>query len=666
MAVTEMKRINLCAPQSSRKQILEFLQSSGAAELDFTPFEDKDLKKKDTAGRHAIFERNASNADLAIETLDEFCDIKQPAFSSLAGKKFITRKEYEKIITDRKQLVNECSAVISLKNEISACRGKILKLESDIVALFPWLNLDVPFNIKGTKTTSLFFGSLPASATDEIIFSELTDLKADFKEISKDKNNRYIGVISDTATEARVKDNLRKIGFALPPLSFKGLPSEYKKELENEIQSLKNEIESKKAEIITYSGRRNAFCILSDYYRIRAEKYSVLANVPQSEKTFFLSGYVPAYEAEKICAVMSENYGAVVEEETASDAPVLLKNSKIPSSFEGVLESFGLPKKGEIDPTAIMSVFYIFLFGLMLSDAAYGLIISLACFFMLKKFPSMEDSMKKSVRMFMYCGLSTLFWGILFGGYFGDAPDVISRVFLGRTTEKPVIPALWFVPINNPMKILLYSMLFGLIHLFTGLGIKGFMLIKQKDFKAFFFDVVSWFLLLIGLLLMLLKSSIFASLSGAALPLGKLQSLIAEIMAAVGAIIILLTAGRPSKNIGKRLAKGAYGLYDITSWLSDLLSYSRLLALGLATGVIASVINQMGSMAGKSAFGLILFIAVFIFGHTFNLAINLLGAYVHTNRLQYVEFFGKFYEGGGRKFSPFKENTKYVNIEEKI
>ena len=98
--------------------------------------------------------------------------------------------------------------------------------------------------------------------------------------------------------------------------------------------------------------------------------------------------------------------------------------------------------------------------------------------------------------------------------------------------------------------------------------------------------------------------------------------------------------------------------------LSDVLSYSRLLALGLATGVIASVINQMGSMAGSGIFGAIIFIIVFIFGHLFNLAINLLGAYVHTCRLQYVEFFGKFYEGGGRPFIPFRQDTKYINIKE--
>ena len=135
-------------------------------------------------------------------------------------------------------------------------------------------------------------------------------------------------------------------------------------------------------------------------------------------------------------------------------------------------------------------------------------------------------------------------------------------------------------------------------------------------------------------------------------------------MAIAGAVGLLLMSGRANKNVALRLALGAYDIYNVTGWLSDVLSYSRLLALGLATGVIASVVNQMGSMLGDGILGEIGFIVVFIIGHTLNLAINLLGAYVHTNRLQFVEFFGKFYEGGGKPFNPFKLTTKYVDVKE--
>ena len=312
-------------------------------------------------------------------------------------------------------------------------------------------------------------------------------------------------------------------------------------------------------------------------------------------------------------------------------------------------------------PTGFMASCYVFLFGLMLSDAAYGFIVFLMCFLALKKFPRMEENLRKSLRLFMYCGLSTLFWGVMFGGYFGDAVDIVSRTYFGHTVT---IPALWFVPLNDPMKLLVYSMLFGVIHLFLGLGLKGYMLLKDGKVVDFICDVVLWYLLLLGLILMLLPTELFGSIAQMNIVFPPVLNSLAKGMAIVGALGILVMSARDKKNPLLRLALGAYDLYNITGWVSDVLSYSRLLALGLATGVIASVINQMGSMVGNNVFGVIVFILVFCFGHLFNLAINLLGAYVHTCRLQYVEFFGKFYEGGGKAFRPFKQITKYVEIKE--
>ena len=326
-----------------------------------------------------------------------------------------------------------------------------------------------------------------------------------------------------------------------------------------------------------------------------------------------------------------------------------------------MLSSYGLPHRHEMDPTAIMSFFYVFLFGLMLSDAAYGLIITAVCFFLIKKLPRMSRSLNKAIRMFLYCGVSTLFWGVMFGGYFGDVVTVVAKTFFGQDVT---IPALWFVPLNDPMKLLIYSMLFGVIHLFTGLALKGYMLLKDRKVLDFFCDVVLWFMLLIGLLILLIPSDIFASIAQQQFIFPEWLNITGQVLSIAGALGILLMSGRRSKNFGLRLALGAYDLYNITGWLSDVLSYSRLLALGLATGVIASVVNQMGSMLGGGFAGALLFIVAFVVGHTFNMAINILGAYVHTNRLQFVEFFGKFYEGGGRPFHPFQAETKYIDIEE--
>ena len=210
----------------------------------------------------------------------------------------------------------------------------------------------------------------------------------------------------------------------------------------------------------------------------------------------------------------------------------------------------------------------------------------------------------------------------------------------------------------------MYSLLFGVIHLFLGLALKGYMCVRDKRYLDFFCDVVLWYALLLGLIFILLPTDLFASISQMTFSFPPFVGSLAKGLAIFGAVGILLMSGRSSKNPALRVALGAYDLYNLTGWLSDVLSYSRLLALGLATGVIASVVNQMGSMLGSGIIGIIGFTVIFIIGHLFNLAINLLGAYVHTCRLQYVEFFGKFYEGGGRLFVPFKQDTKYVDIKE--
>jgi V/A-type H+-transporting ATPase subunit I len=284
----------------------------------------------------------------------------------------------------------------------------------------------------------------------------------------------------------------------------------------------------------------------------------------------------------------------------------------------------------------------------MLCDAGYGILITVACAVCLKKY-HLEGTTFKMVKLMVYCGISTIFWGALFGSWFGNIVQVFSNTILNKEV---IVKPLWFDPLNDPMKLLIFSLGLGVIHIFLGMGIKAYMQIREGKWFDAICDEGFWYFTIIGLLAWLGG----ASISEAIVPIGKWLTII-------GAIGLLLTGGRHNKGIGK-ITGGLSTLYNITGYMSDILSYARLLALGLASGVIAQVVNTMGSLFGGGVIGLIALIIVFIFGHALNIAINALGAFIHSSRLQYVEFFGKFYEDGGEPFRPFCKKTKYIRIEQ--
>lgn len=669
MAIVQMQRINICALKKNRKAILERLQELGAMEVDIR-LEDEELcEKQDVSSSRSTFERRSQTADQALHILDEYAPEKKGMLDSLAGKPLVDKESLAKAAAQQDNFMQTATKIITLDKQVAESQAAAQKLENQAETLTPWLGLTVPVNFSGTRSTAFLIGTLPGQQDQQSVLKILADAApeveaVDVEMISTDKDFTYLAVVCLRQDASKVEEALRAAGFAKPSSAVSKIPAQYKEELLTEMKEAQDKAEELGREIASYASSRQDLELISDYYQTRAEKYRILGELPQTKSTFAVSGYVPAQKADAIVKELTDKYGAAAEaEEVAEDeeAPVLLHNNRFSESVEGVLASFGLPAKGEMDPTFFTSIFYVFLFGLMLSDAAYGLIVSLVCGIVLLKFPRIEENLRKSIQLFFWCGLSTLFWGVMFGGYFGDALDVISETFFGH---KISIPALWFVPLNEPMRLLLYSMLFGVIHLFTGLGLKGYMYIRDHKYMDFVCDVIFWYMLLLGLIGILIPSSIFAGIAGRQIVFPDALNAAAKWSAILGAVGIVLFSGRSSKNPALRIALGAYDLYNITGWLSDVLSYSRLLALGLATGVIASVVNQMGSMGGKSIGGAILFIVVFVIGHTFNMAINLLGAYVHTCRLQYVEFFGKFYEGGGQPFQPFKLKTKYVDIKE--
>ena len=669
MAVLQMQRVSICALKKDRKAILERLQSLGLMEVSQLAEDDDVFQRMDTTSPRLSFEKKAHTADQALDVLEQYVPRKKSLFASLEGKKLVDEKRFRQTAGDREEIMDVAADILRDSRQIAEKKVAILKDENQIESLSPWLALGVPMNFEGTEHTAMLIGTMAAGTTLEDVYAVLAEQlpqteELDVEIVSSGTEGVYLAVLCMRENAEAVEEALRQGGFARPSQIVPEDPAVRTEELKADIGKLNREIEEKEEEIKARAERREELEYISDYYRIRAEKYQVLGTLPQSGRTFLISGYVPAKAVPALRKAIEEKYDCVMDvEEPGEDEepPTILHNNAFSSSVEGVLESYGLPHKGEFDPTTIMSFFYVFFFGMMLSDAAYGLIVAVVCGVLVWKFPRMSPGMKKSLKLFFYCGLSTVVWGVLFGGYFGNIVDIVSEKFFGTAVT---VPALWFIPLNDPMKLLVFSLLFGVIHLFVGLGIKGYLCLRDGKAMDFFCDVVLWFLLLVGLIFMLLPSDIFASIAQTNIVFPGWLNTAAKVLAVIGASGIVLMSGRENKNPALRIALGAYDLYNITGWLSDALSYSRLLALGLATGVIASVINQMGSMLPNNVVGVIFFIVIFIVGHALNLAINLLGAYVHTNRLQFVEFFGKFYEGGGRPFAPFKENTKYADVKE--
>lgn len=671
MAVIPMRRVNICALQKDRKGILKTLQRLGVIQVSDIPINDSVFEKTDTSAQRATFEKNVSQCAEALEVIDSYVPEKKSLLSSLHGRQRLSEDEYETYANEHPEVMRVAYRLTALAKEIAEKKAENIKLSAQMEALTPWLSLPVSLRYQGSKTFYVFTGAIAGEQTLEAIYERLALRAPDLADmhieiISKSKEQTCILAACHREDAALFEDALRAEGFARPASHPKLVPAEEKERIVKQIEDNKAAIRDAEEEICTYAGMRRALRFIMDYFTMRSEKYEALDSLLQSKHAFVLSGYIPAPAVETLEKTLTRDYEvdiSVTEPDEDEEVPVLLKNNAFTAPVEGVLESFSLPGRGDIDPTSIMAIWYYVLFGLMFSDAGYGLLLVLGCSFALLKFKDMENSTKNTMRLFLYCGISTMFWGIVFSSYFGDALNIITKTFFGREIG---IPPLWFSPLEEPMRMLMFSLAVGVVHLFSGLAAKLYALLKARQFKDALYDVVFWYLLVGGGIVFLLSTSVFIEIAQLDFILPSAVGTAGAVAAGIGAVGIVLTGGRESKNPVKRLLKGAYALYNVTGYLSDILSYSRLLALGLATGVIASVVNQMGAMGGKGPVGIILFILVFLIGQAINFGIELLGAYVHTNRLQFVEFFGKFYDGGGEKFKPFAVHTKFFKFKEDI
>lgn len=670
MAILPMKCIHIYALLKDRVQILELLQRFGTVQVENNLQEDELFEKNDLTVEKSDIARDIELVSEAISILNYHAPEEKSMLDSLRGKQELSIESFEKLSMQHQEIYQTAKQIKNLDSQIAELDANLHKLQLQIDALAPWSRLDIPLQFQGTKSTTAIIGTLPREMAQEDILIRLAELAPEVDGvhldiISASRQQTCILLLCSKNQGSAVEGALRTMGFARPSVSTNDQPpavqiAEWEKEYENQ----KQQIKKTKSDILSYANSRGELQFLADLLNMRKDRLDTAEWLLESKRIVIISGYILERESEALKKALHNKFDLHLELSDPSEdeeVPIQLENSKFSEPVEGVLKSFSLPGKGEIDPTSIFAIFYYILFGLMFSDAGYGLLMAIVCGVLLWKFPKMENSFRKTLRMFFFCGLSTLFWGAVFGSWFGNAVLVISTTFF----NKPVsLDPLWFEPIQDPMRMLVFSMAVGVVHLFAGLAANIIQSVRRKDYKAILYDAGFWYMLIGGLIVLALSSEKFIEILNLNFVVPTGIGNIAGIIAVIGAIGIVLTSGRESTNWFKRILKGIYGLYNVSGYLSDILSYSRLLALGLATGAIATVINEMGAMGGNSVSGIIVFIIVFIAGHAVNIGINLLGAYVHTNRLTFVEFFGKFYEGGGSEFMPLGIHTKYYKIKE--
>ncbi|WP_027623244.1 V-type ATP synthase subunit I [Clostridium lundense] len=652
MAIVKMSKFTLLAFDSQKEILLENLQKfQGVQFINLQEKITEELEFLKGAGDH----KKASEIDeelvkvkFSLEFMNRFIEREKGFKAIKKGKKNL---KYDEV----KELSSKINWLVTYENlkkydvRLNELKNEISRLEGEIEILRPWIKLDASFDdLKSIHSSNYFLGTINKNVADEFLENFNNHISVSYIEklgVVKDEINLLI--IYHKMFAEQSEDLFKQYGLSKVDLKYSGTPRDIIKDYEKRIENYKKEELHIVDKIKEYKDKIEELEIVYEYYKMEENKARVGENFLKTDKVLLFEGWTPEekkIEFEDIIKQCCGNEYSIefMKPSPEDNVPILLKNNSIVEPYEIITSIYSLPQYNEVDPTPLLAPFFFIFFGMMLSDAGYGAIMFIASALALRLLP-LDESVQKFMRLFESIGISTVIWGMIYGSYFGDAPKLF---FPGG------IKPLWLDPAANPISVLLLAGIMGIIHLYVGLGIKAYELIRSGKVMDALFDVGFWYLTLTGIMLLLTgPSSGFSSLA-----------VVGKYMAIIGAIGLVATQGRSNKGIVGKIAGGLFGLYGITGYLGDVLSYSRLLALGLATGLIGSSFNLMISLLGKGIFAWIFGIIIFLGGHIFNLAINALGAYVHACRLQYLEFFGKFYSGGGKQFTPFKAKNKYINI----
>ncbi|MBE6618355.1 MAG: V-type ATP synthase subunit I [Ruminococcaceae bacterium] len=646
MAVVKMKKLSLAAASCDADELMQKLMWTGSVEVSdaASAFDNDDRITPDEK-----FSRKLSELSATLSRYERALLMLKPHEKAPKGL-FPARAAYKRELYDSpgETLERASTAVARVEEVIGAiddATAKEARIKNSLAFLAPWRALDLKLSVKGTESTELLIGTLPRTAELENVISELANESelSLLSRVGESENAYYVCVFALKQDADKVSSLLSRKGFIRADFS------QYSESAATEYENLLTQSNALESEKLGLETALKKLAQSSDIIRIACDIVSTEMARTEAQKKLIctrsaviLSGWIPEKKMSTISKIL-ESYECFYEfsdPEEGDDVPVALSNPEIAKPFESIIDMYVLPAYGTFDPTVIMAFFYFIIFGLMLADVAYGLILAIGGFIALKKF-DLAKGVRQLVKLFATCGIACTIAGVFLGSYFGDLPSQLSQAFGG---EAFTMPLTLIDPLNDPIMFIVVALAVGLIHMLAGLAIKFYVICKERSFFAALFDVGGWFIVFAG--------------AGLYFLIGK----IGLIVLGVGIAVMMIGGALSKTGIFGRVVGSFGALYGFVGFASDLISYSRIMALGLTSAIIASVFNILATIALPSPIGFVLFVIVLTLGHLLNLGINLIGTFVHASRLQYIEFFGKFYEDGGRKFSPLTTAEKYTKI----
>ena len=645
MSIVKMKRIRLIALAEDRDALLSSLLHVGCVEIsepEIPQGEDGNpLLHRDAAG---VAQAKAQLTALqhALEVLRKYAPRKKGMFAprdTIREKELLDEKAMAAALS-KAEAVNEHAKAVGQLNTREA------RLHTEQLALQPWRAYDLPLEEDGTKTTAILLGTVPNAVDFDAMAGAVMESAetAWLKLLSTDREQQYLEIIVHRSQEQLALETLRAYGFSFSQLKdLTGTVAENIHRLDEEIRQIGEQRRGEEEAIRTLGAAWDELEVCVDRVQQVLAKEDAKERLLTGGAIICLDGWAEAPEVPALEKAL-KNFDCAYEltdptPEEYPQVPVKLKNSVFSRCMNVVTEMYSLPAYDGTDPNPLMAPFFILFFGIMMADAAYGLLMIFGALFVLKKAKPREGT-RNFMELVFWCGVSTTIIGVMTGGFLGDfVPQLLKIINPESTFEMPAL----FTPLDDTVAIMLGSLVLGLIQVITGMAVSVVNKIRSGDFIDALFDEITWWIILAGVALAIFG---IGTVGGVPIPL------------TVGGLMLVFGGTRKAKGFGKVASLVGLVYNGVTGYFSDILSYVRLMALMLSGSVIASVFNTLGATFGN----VILFVIVSLIGNALNLALNLLGCYVHDLRLQCLEFFNRFYKEGGKPYKPLAIQTKYVDV----